>query len=693
MEEVLKVLIIDANANSADRIVNTIKSSGFAVRETVVSSKQQLEEAVPQLQQLHIILQSIDVDDLSIADTRSLITNDGHEIPLIALCNNDTNVKTTELLDKGATGVAPADDLDQLKQVTSRIAHTELYIQNLESIATQYNELDQRYNKILDSSRDAICYIHEGLHTYANQSYLDLFGLNDTEEASVLSILELVKAEDQESLKSVLKNISKNHESGTISLHFKTSSDEIQELEADFNPTLVDGEVCAQFIIHAESSESKELQQQLSYLSERDIETGFLHRKSIIDKLQEVIESVNSGQPAHTFIQIDLANIDEIQDRFGVTAIDKLSGCLATALKSACGEEELLAKITDESFGILTSINTEEELIEFGKKIRAVTAGKSVEIKGTNFEPECYLGAVILDTAVDEVSDALSAAKSACDYAWENQLQELYLFPHEPRSLTGTLLDQKWTTELQDAIRDQRLKLLFQPVVSITGQVGDRYQVYTQLVSQEGATISVAEVLPSIERSGVSVMLDRWVITSALQKLADHSAKNPNSLFFIKLTAGSLSDEKFVPWLESQCKKSSVDPFRLVFDIREETIVSHLKEAREFANKLNELGCQVAIDAFGISQDPDKILSMIPANYLKLSFQLMAGLKDGEKDKIDAIRHICDKAKTKNAMIIAQFVESAQILSNAWSLNIDFVSGDFFQKPLDSLEYDFSSAA
>ncbi len=692
MEEVLKILVINDNANSTDRIISTIKSSGFAVRETIVTTKQELEEFSTQTQHVHVILQATSIEEITIADTRSLVNNQGHEVPLIALASNtDSNPATA--LENGASIAIPEDDFSQLKQVASRIAHTELYIQNLESISSQYKELDQRYNKILDSSRDAICYIHEGLHTYTNNSYLELFGISESEEASVLSILELVTPEDQESLKSILKEISKEHRTGSTTLQFKTSENDIQSLEVDFNPAHVDGEICAQFIIHTENNDSKELQQQLSYLSERDIETGFLHRKSIIDKLQNVIESIGSGQPSHTFIQIDLANIDENQDRFGVTAIDKLSGCLASALQSTCGEEELLAKITDESFGILTSLNTEEDLLEFGKKIRAAVAGKSVEIKNTAVELECYLGAVVLDTALADVSDALSAAKSACDYAWENQLQELYIFPHEPQSLTGTLLDQKWTTELQNAIHEKRLRVLFQPVVSITGQIGDRYQVYTQLLSQEGAAISVAEVLPSIERSGVSIMLDRWVVSSALEKLAEHSPKSPNSLFFIKLTAGSLNDEKFVPWLESQCKKADIDPFRLVFDIREETIVSHLKEAREFANSVIELGCQIAIDAFGISQDPEKILSMVPANYLKLSFQLMAGLKDGEKEKIDAIKHICDKAKTKNAMIIAQFIETAQVLSNAWSLNIDFVSGDFFQKPMEKLDYDFSSAA
>jgi EAL domain-containing protein (putative c-di-GMP-specific phosphodiesterase class I) len=159
------------------------------------------------------------------------------------------------------------------------------------------------------------------------------------------------------------------------------------------------------------------------------------------------------------------------------------------------------------------------------------------------------------------------------------------------------------------------------------------------------------------------------------------------------LTTGALNDQQFTPWLEKQCISHNVDPFRLIFDMREESIVSHLKDAREFAARLQQLGCQIAIDAFGISQEPEKILSMIPASYLKLSFQLMASLKNGDQERIDEIKHICEQAKSKNTMTIAPFVESAEALSQIWSINIDFVSGDFFREPNENLGYDFSSAA
>ena len=691
MDQILKILVIDQDANNADNIVRTIKSSGFAVRETIISTKDELDEVKQDSSRPHIVIHSSNASEVNTNDILFSTSSDVHSPPLIVLCD-DPSTMQAQYIKEGANLVLPIDDDSQLKTVTTRIAQTELYIQSLEIQAGSYNELDQRYNKILENSHDAICYIHEGLHTYANSSYLNLFGINDPEEASVLSILELVDPEDQETLKSILKDISKNRTSGSAKLNFK-ANDETFQSEVEYNPTLVDGEVCAQFLLHTQNTESKELQEQLTYISERDIETGFLHRKSITDKLQEAIESVQSGHPSSTYIQIDIANIDVIQDQFGITVIDKLCASIADALKTVCSENELLAKITDESFGILTNLNEEEDLLLLGAKFREAIENTSITVKDKSIYPEIYIGAIIINTQAEEVSDLLSAAKSACDHAWENEIHDLYIFESESHSLTGTLLDQKWTQELQDAIRENRMQLLYQPVVSIAGQTEDRYQVYTQLISKEGAKISVAELLPSIERSGVSAMLDRWVVTSALKKLSEHTTQSPNSLFFIKLTAGALNDKKFTPWLQKQCESLKVDPFRLVFDMREESIVSHLKDAREFATQLQQLGCQIAIDAFGISQEPSKLLSMIPASYLKLSFQLMASLKSGDQEKIDAIKHICEQAKEKNTMTIAPFVESAEALSQIWSINIDFVSGDFFREPTENLGYDFSSAA
>ena len=174
MDQILKILVIDQDANNADNIVRTIKSSGFAVRETIVSSKQQFDEVIDLEVTPHIIIQSNNIDDLSITDSRTYFSLKSHETPIVALCDDSSTHRAT-LFNEGANIVLPYNDSEQLKLATTRLAQTEFYIQDLRIQADNYKDLDQRYNKILDTSRDAICYIHEGLHTYANASYLELF--------------------------------------------------------------------------------------------------------------------------------------------------------------------------------------------------------------------------------------------------------------------------------------------------------------------------------------------------------------------------------------------------------------------------------------------------------------------------------------------------------------------------------------
>ena len=44
-------------------------------------------------------------------------------------------------------------------------------------------EAEKRCQLLLDSSVDAIAYVHEGMHIYANRAYLELFGFDDAEDS------------------------------------------------------------------------------------------------------------------------------------------------------------------------------------------------------------------------------------------------------------------------------------------------------------------------------------------------------------------------------------------------------------------------------------------------------------------------------------------------------------------------------
>ena len=72
----------------------------------------------------------------------------------------------------------------------------------------QMEEMEHRYELLLGSARDAMAYIHEGLHVYANRAYLEALNVSELSEISGISLLEFMKAEGTD-LKKVFRGFAK----------------------------------------------------------------------------------------------------------------------------------------------------------------------------------------------------------------------------------------------------------------------------------------------------------------------------------------------------------------------------------------------------------------------------------------------------------------------------------------------------
>jgi PAS domain S-box-containing protein len=73
----------------------------------------------------------------------------------------------------------------------------------------QMREIERRCDALIDSSRDPIAYIHEGMHIRANAAYLEMFGFDSFEDIEGMSLLDLVASKKVEEFKKLLKQLSK----------------------------------------------------------------------------------------------------------------------------------------------------------------------------------------------------------------------------------------------------------------------------------------------------------------------------------------------------------------------------------------------------------------------------------------------------------------------------------------------------
>jgi diguanylate cyclase (GGDEF)-like protein/PAS domain S-box-containing protein len=690
MNHPLQLIFVDSSPNDVEQMVSSIKTSGIAVRSRIAQDADDLTTLLSEAHP-HIVLHAIEDNEVTLEQTVSTINGRAPEIPIIAL-TNVSEADPVAYMQQGATTLVNKSNSEHLQLVVSSAAKTQFHIQQLKEVAENCGELETRCQKLMESSRDAICYLHEGMHTYANSKYLEKFGHSDSEELYGLSIMDLISSDDQSKMKDILKKFSKSKETGETTLTFKKENQETFTAKFSYNAVVVSGEECIQIVIQSQApggGDTKELEEQLSYLSERDVHTGFYHRRSIMDQLDEAAIAAKQGTVSQAFIQIDIANFNDIKDKFGIAAIDKVSSNVANALRDCCTENETLSKLTEESFGVLTSNIDRKFLTAFGANVIKHLSELMTTSGSDYISIKPAVGAVTIDQFTTDVPDILNKAKNCCDEAWEKDANKIVIYAPNDAQMGEQEKDERWTLKLREAVKENRLALLYQPIISLHGEPGERYQIYTALHNKDNELVPASEFVMRIERTGFGKMLDRWIILNALKKLSELRTKGADMRLFIKLSSNSILDKDLPSWLEAQFKTNNISPTFVCFEIKEQVLISNFKESKLLVSALQEMKSEIAIDAFGAGDNPSKILKAIPANYVKICHSLMSEVSDNQENQ-NAIREIAEALKPMGTKVIAQFIEDADTLSILWSLGINYTQGNFLQPPSEHPNYDFS---
>ena len=408
-----------------------------------------------------------------------------------------------------------------------------------------------------------------------------------------------------------------------------------------------------------------------------------------MDQLDTAVSDAKQGKISQVFIQIEIVNFNDIKDKFGIAAIDKVNGNVANTLRKCCQEGETLSKLTEESFGVLTNNIEPDQLKAFGNKV-IKELGELITTSGSDYITiKPAVGAVKIDQFSEDVSDVLNKAKECCDKAWESDTNEIAIYKPNDEQMGEQEKDERWTLKLREAVKENRLALLYQPIISLHGEPGERYQIYTALRNNDNELVAASEFVSRIERTGFGKMLDRWIILNALKKLSELRNKGADMRLFIKLSSNSILDKDLPKWLNEQFNTNGISPNFVCFEIKEAVLISHFKESKNLVTALQAMKSEIAIDAFGAGDNPAKILKAIPANYVKICYSLMSGVSENEENQ-QAIREIAEALKPVGTKVIAQFIEDADTLSILWSLGINYTQGNFLQPPGEQPNYDFS---
>ena len=679
----IRLLILEDSQNEAERIVSLFRNAGHATRVHRLTSIDDLNEVLKNTWDLCIAAPSSkNLEPLVALQT---IQRTARDISFIQLSEDPSADARTEILELGAQDSVPHNEDELLILVAKReLANLEERRQR-RAVEVALREVEKRCQLLLDSSVDAIAYVHDGMHIYANRAYLKLFDYADHDEMEGMPMIDLIAAKDQNNFKDFLKNYRSEEGDAELTCTGVTASGDNFQASISFSPANYDSAPCVQVVIRV-ANDNAELEEKLREISSQDIVTGLFNRQHFLELLDSAAErAIKIGQPASlAYIKID--HYATLQSDLGIAGIDLLLAELANILRQQLSQDSQIARFADDVFTVITPNVTPEqsetELLALMKKVEA----QLFDINGRTAQTTLTMGVAGLNEKTSKATDVFKRAHKCADESTQPNTLKTYNPADEIAAAAnrGDIIAM-----LQQALKNDSFKLLFQPIISLRGDKDELYEVLLRMTSPQGEEVPPAEFFKAAIAAGFAEKIDRWVLLNAIKHLTAHRGKGNNTRLFIHLSSASIQDQNLLPWLAAALKASGLPANSIILQIRETDAVAYLTQAKQLTKGLHDLQCQVALGQFGCTLNPFNTLKHLDIDFVKIDGSFTKELTVAENQ--EALKETLAALHAQAKQSIVPLVESASALPVLWQAGVNYIQGYYLQGPSPAMNYDFSS--
>jgi len=691
-KETIFLLILDKSENDAEKMVSLLRNAGIPTRATRIENEEDLIKALEE-QSWDLFLGRAEEADFDLDQALIYIQKKDRDIPFIVLSKTYDNDDIVNHIKAGAKDVVPFDNEKHIVVAIRRELDNRQVRKKLRLLEVQIHDAEHRCELLLDNSKDAIAYVSDGMHIYANTSYMDFLGYDDIDEMICVPVLDTLSSDSQTSFKSFFKLFTENDSFEPISnINCTTVREDGTEIKVTMglSEASFDGERCLQVIIRPEQ-DSVELQEKIKEMSQQDLLTGLNNRQYYMEHLHTAKELAINDHTPSAVLYLSIDSFQKIKTDLGIADADLMLRDLAHLLDENTDKTYSLARLSDDVFGIISPSKNSEEALEQATIYRKIIEDHLFEVEGKTLQITLSIGVTLITENAPSSNDILGRAQIAAQEIKEQEGSEngngvkLY----SPKKDAFSDNHDIATSLIQDALNNNKFKLLFQPIISLRGQGDEHYEAFIRMLNNEGDEISPYDFLPPTGPSMMANKVDKWVILQTIKHLSEHRSKGHETKLFINLTAETLQDKTFTSWLNVALKAARLPGDSLIFQISEANAISYMKQAKEFAKGINTLHCKMSVNQFGLALKPFNLLKHIEPEYIKLEGAFTQDMQKGDVEK-ERAKEMIQTLQSMGKITIVPLVESASLLSTLWQAGVNYIQGYYLQAPEPEMNYNFS---
>jgi len=419
-------------------------------------------------------------------------------------------------------------------------------------------------------------------------------------------------------------------------------------------------------------------EQRISELAYMDRLTGLPNRALFSDRLQQAIGvALRAGHPL-SLMMMDLDRFKYVNDTLGHPIGDLLLCEVAKRLQASLHRaSDTVARLGGDEFAVL--LPTED--MEAAKMIAARML-KALEeptmIEGQLVDIGVSIGIVGFPQNGSDMNVLLQRADIAMYTAKRtNTGFALYDEKHDHHSAERLSL----MSELRQAVEHDQLTLYYQPKVDLATHTVKYVEALIRWEHPTRGFVAPDQFIPFAEQTGYIKTISRWVADKAIHQCAMWREQGIELAVSVNVSARELIQSTLPEMFQSMLQKYDVPAEWIWVEITESAILDDPDHAIETLERLRALGIRISIDDFGTGYSSLSYLKRMPVDELKIDKSFVMGMTN-HKDDETIVRSTIDLGHNMGLKVVAEGVETEEMLEQLKEMRCDLVQGYHLSRPL-----------
>ncbi|MFA9555907.1 putative bifunctional diguanylate cyclase/phosphodiesterase [Evansella sp. AB-rgal1] len=412
--------------------------------------------------------------------------------------------------------------------------------------------------------------------------------------------------------------------------------------------------------------------------------TGLRNIKAFQSDLQMAIAEDTFEKSFLSILLVDLYKFKYYNDTLGRKTGDKILKKLAQSFLELTTEGIQVYRYSGGEFAIIISNVSSEDIVtakayEFLTKVKTpmFEKGKGLMLSATIGISQYPILAksydeILFQANIAKYYEGIDKGKDAIHW-YDSSIHE--------KDQEKMVLEKK----LMEAVKKNEFELYYQPQIELKSHRVVGVEALIRWNDGHLGPLSPGDFLPIAEELGVMNDIEDWVLQEALlQGKLWYEAGNILRIG-INISALQLQRRSFVERIIYMLNETKLPPELVDIEITENNHLYDKIDCLDNLTSLQELGITISIDDFGTGYSSLSYLQRFSFNTLKIDQSFIRDLHTNKNDQL-IVSSIIQLAHNMDMKVVAEGVETSDLVKDLYSLHCDEIQGYLYSVPLPANE-------